>query len=151
MKSAHRIVAFVSGFALYNTVVLVGGFLAAVAIPQAYFAWFGQNKVLALVLAEAVVFALPVFLLALVWSHLTVRGYRGAWRQATKWCFGGLAFAWLAWLVYGLAQLAANPVPNQFPLGTLLLSLLVPPLWSVLNVLAAPCGVLLGGVLAREV
>ena len=151
MKITHRIVAFVSGFALYNAVVLVGGFLAAVAIPQAYFAWFGQNKVLALVLEEAVVFALPVFLLALVWSHLTVRAFRGAWRQSTKWCFGGLAFAWLAWLVYGLVQLAENPVPNQFPFGTLLVSLLVPPLWGVLNVLAAPCGVLLGGALAREV
>ena len=151
MKSTHRIVAFVSGLALYNAIILVGGFLAAVAVPQAYFAWFGQNKALALVLEEAIVFALPVFLLALFWSHLTVRAFRGAWRQATKWCFGGLAFAWLAWLVYGLAQLAANPVSNQFQLPTLLLSLLVPPLWGILNVLAAPCGVLLGGALAREV
>jgi hypothetical protein len=151
MKLPHRIVAFVSGVVLYNLVILVGGFLAAVAVPQAYFAWFGQNKVLALATEEAVVYALPVFVLATLWSHITVRVFPGAWRQATRWCFAGLAFAWLAWLAYSLAQFVTNPVPNQFPVGTLLLSLLVPPLWGVLNVLAAPCGVLLGGVLAREV
>jgi hypothetical protein len=151
MKNVQRIVAFVSGLALYNALVFVGGFLAALPIPRAYFAWFGQHTVLALLLEEAIVFALPVFFLALAWSYLTIRPFRSAWWPATKWCFGGFAFAWFAWLAYGLASLVANPVPNQFPFGTLLLSFLIPPVWGILNTLAAPCGVLLGGSLAREV
>jgi hypothetical protein len=151
MKNVRRIAALVSGFALYNVLVFVGGFLAALQIPRAYFAWFGPHKVLALVLEEAVTFGLPVFLLALAWSYLTIRQFRGAWWPSTWWCFGGLALAWFAWLIYSLSYLMINPVPSQFPFGTLLLSFLIPPVWGILNTIAAPCGVMLGGRLARHV
>jgi hypothetical protein len=126
------------------------GFLAAVAIRNAYFAAFGSHKGLALVLEEAVVVSLPQFPVAIAWAYVTVRPWRRVGRQATRCCFGGLAVAWVGWFAQGLFYLEAQVLPGQFPLWTLLLSLLILPVWAILNVLAAPCGVLVGGYLARE-
>src|SRR5277367_1264928 len=116
-----RLICFVSGLALYNVVVYVGGVLSAIQIPRQYFTWFGEHKILALFLEEAAVFALPVFLLCLLWSYVTVRGKGRASRQATHWTLGGLLLAWLGWFAYTAVSLASNPAPNQFPLRSLLL------------------------------
>ena len=94
MTTFQRIAAFVSGFILCIVVVFIGGYLAALPIPRAYFEWFGQNKVLALSVAEAVVFALPVFLLAFTWSYFTIQLIRGVSQSVFKWCLFGLFLAW---------------------------------------------------------
>ena len=144
-----RLICFVSGLALYNFVVYVGGFLSAIQIPKQYFTWFGEHKVLALFLVEAAVVALPVFLLCLLWSYVTIRGMGRSSRQATLCTLGGLVLAWLGWFAYSAVSLASNPEPNQLPLQSLLFALLVPPVWGILNLVAPPAGVVVAGMLAQ--
>src|SRR3989442_15438735 len=46
MRALLLLVAFAVGVLLYQVaVVLVGGILAAVAVPPAYFAWFGRQNI----------------------------------------------------------------------------------------------------------
>lgn len=150
MKPFPRAAAFISGVALHVAFLFVVGFLAAVHIPRAYFDGFGEHRAIGRALEEAFVMALPTFLLALAWSFLTVRSLKGAGRTTTAWCFAGFAAAWLASLCQTLVHLSANPVPHQYPLSTLLVSFLVPPVWAMLNAVAAPVGILAGGSLARK-
>ena len=150
MKQVPQIAAFVSGVVLHISFLIVAGLLAAVQIPRSYFEWFGDHRIIGLALEEAVVVAVPVFLFALVWSFLTVRSLKEVGRRPTSWCFTGFAVAWLVSIVHTLAHMSSNPVPNQYPLSTLLLSFLVPPVWAVLNSIAAPVGILAGGSLARN-
>jgi hypothetical protein len=143
-----RTVCFVSGFMLYNVVVVyVGGFLAAVAIPRAYFEWFGQNKTLALVLEEAAVYALPVFVMCTAWSYVTARAFRRASGRAAKWMLYGFAAAWVSWLAVIAPSLLPTP-PSAWSIAAAMSALIIPPVWGVLNLVAGPLGVAVAGVLA---
>ncbi len=148
MKRSTALTMFLSGVLLYSAAVYIGGYLAAIAIPHAYFELFGANKTLALVVEEAVVYALPIFLLAAAWGYASIRPLKGSHRKATLWCLAGVVAGWLGWIVHSLAHFTNNPQPNQFSLGTLALLLIIPPVWGVLNVAAAPSGVVFGGWLA---
>jgi len=54
------LLAFVSGVALYQTFIYVVGYLAAIRIPEAYFAWFGGPHVgLALAVANLATVGVP--------------------------------------------------------------------------------------------
>lgn len=145
MKRIALITVLISGALLYSLAVYVGGYLAAIAIPSAYFDFFGANKVLALVVEEAFVYALPIFVLAAVWGYVSIRPLRATHRKATLWCLVGVAAAWLGWTLQTLAYFASNPSPNQFPLEALALQVLVPPVWALLNLAAVPCGVMFAG------
>ncbi|MDC6167132.1 hypothetical protein [Paucibacter sp. XJ19-41] len=150
MKHSRRIAAFASGLALYSTAVMLGGSLAGLRLPLGLTALWGHSESLPQLLAEATVYALPIFALALSWSYVTLRPYRrGRW-PATAWCLGGLGLAWLAWLLYGVVCAAETTSLVAMPLSTLLLSPQVPPLWGLLNGLAVLVGVLVAGVLARR-
>src|SRR6266478_450093 len=67
MTCVRRVTALASGFVLYMVVVYLVGFLAAIAIPKAYFEFFGrQHATLALTLLDAATLALPSFMRSLV-------------------------------------------------------------------------------------
>lgn len=150
MKHSRRIGAFASGLALYSTAVMLGGTLAGLRLPSVLSSWWGHTESLPQLLGEAAVYALPIFVLALSWSYVTLRPYRrGRW-PATAWCLGGLGLAWLAWLMYGVVRAADTPPLAAVPLSTLLLSPQVPPLWGLLNGLAVLAGVLVAAALARR-
>lgn len=150
MKHSRRIGAFASGLALYSTAVMLGGTLAGLRLPLVLTSLWGHTESLPQLLAEAAVYALPIFVLALSWSYVTLRPYRrGRW-PATAWCLGGLGLAWLAWLMYGVVCAADTTSLVAIPLSTLLLSPQVPPLWGLINALAVLVGVLVAAALARR-
>ena len=134
--------AFASGV-LFNQVLEVFlGVLAAVTIPKGYWAWFGAHKVVALFIEEAVVYALPAFLLAFFWGRLTVR-LIGLSHRGALWCMAGLVVAW------GVSDFQAMQL-SELPLPKLLIVVLVPPVWGILPMLAPPLGLLMAGGFGRR-
>lgn len=62
MNALRHLAAFIAGLAVYQLAVIVlGGFLAAVAIPKSYFDWFGTQLEWALVTLNFATLALPIF------------------------------------------------------------------------------------------
>ena len=150
MRSPARIGAFVSGLALYSTAMLLVAACAGLGLPVMMVDALGGPDSLELLFGEALLFALPLFLLALVWSYLTVRPTRRGRRPTTAWCLAGLALAWLGWLLYGAAHAAVDGMPVRQSLAELLLSPATPPLWGLLNGLAVLAGVLIAGALVQR-
>jgi hypothetical protein len=150
MVSLRRFGALVSGLLLYFVVMLVVLQLTQLPSPAYMLAPLGLPPGVAVELVGALVFALPVLLLALPWSYLTLRPQSRNRQPITGWCITGLLIAWLGWLIYGLISASQSSSLSELPLHTLLLSSRVPPLWGVLNALAALLGVILGGKLAAR-
>lgn len=134
--------AFASGVLFNHVLEVFIGVLAAVTIPKGYWAWFGAHKVVALVIEEAVVLALPAFLLAFFWGRLTVR-LSGLSRRGAFWCVAGLVVAW------GVSAFQAMQL-SELPLPKLLMVFLVPPVWGILSMLAPPLGLLMAGGIVRR-
>lgn len=153
MKVLARVLAFASGLILYGAVVHIVGYLAAEPVPLAYFAWFGSDKMAALVIEEAFLIALPLFLFALLWSYLTLRSLfplRLGARRLGAWCCGGLVLAWFVDLIFGVAYIANNQVTADSSVGAIFYMLFVPQPWSILNSVAAPAGVLVATLIASR-
>ena len=149
-SSLRRLWALLSGLLLYCVVMLFVSTLAALPSPAPLLSQLGLRAMLAQEIGAATLLATPVFGLALVWSYLTIRPRQRGRRPTTAWCLGGLCLAWLAWLFYGLVHASENSALGELPLSTLLLSSSVPPLWGVLNVLAAMLGIVIAGALAKR-
>src|ERR1700733_2932672 len=126
MKHLLRIGAFVSGFALALAGAYFSGYLAALALPKAYIAFFGrEHRRLAWAIVEFVHMALPFFLLSLAWCWLTLRGAASSIKQVAWFCFGGI----LLGLVYEewLAAMSLRAAEGQQNASSLL-----PYMWRVL-------------------
>ncbi len=130
MRKSVALALCSSGVVLYRVVIHVGGYLAAIAVPTGYFAWFGANKTLALTLQHALTFALPIFVLAVTWSFLSIRPVRTRHRRATLCCLAGVVAGWFGWAIAGLVQFAAHPSAQPLPWTTLAVAILVPPIWG---------------------
>ena len=142
MSMSRSTIAFVSGVVLYNVFVFFGGFLSAIAIPKAYFGFFGtEHKVLALFVLEAATFALPCFALSAIWSWATLR-WLSPVRVAATWCLIGIVIGWVYWRLRYVAL--ALEVPDHYSLPSLVAMSVIPPVWAVLNVLTVPLGLGLG-------
>ena len=104
MQPSYPLVAvssFCAGAVLfYLAANYLGGILAAVAIPSAYFQWFGRENVnLALALMFAATWSLPVAaaVAAGVVPVLLVAGH--LWRVAAAALLGGMVCTFLYWQV----------------------------------------------------
>jgi hypothetical protein len=150
MRHPARIGAFFSGLALYSTAMLLVSAGTGVRLPALMVDTLGGPDSLELLLGEALLFALPLFLLALAWSYVTVRPRRRGRPPTTAWCLAGMALAWLGWLLYGAAHAAVDELAVQHSVAELLLSPATPPLWGLLNGLAVLLGVLIAGMLVRR-
>lgn len=150
MRSARRLAALLSGLLLYAVVMMLVHMLTELPSPTPLLRLLGMQSGVALETAAAALLAMPVFALALLWGHITVRPYRRGSRPTTAWCVSGLMLAWLGWLVYGLIRASETSALGQLPLSTLLLSSKVPPLWGLLNTVATLLGVLLAGGMAAR-
>ena len=141
MTYLRRVTALASGFVLYMVVVYLVGFLAAIAIPKAYFEFFGrQHAALALTLLDAATLALPSFMLSLAWFWVTLRWIARPPRVAVWWCVGGIAIAWLYYQVDFVLWYQSHRTEDMFPLATMLFNTVVPPVWGIATVLAVPAG-----------
>ncbi|MDC6167131.1 hypothetical protein [Paucibacter sp. XJ19-41] len=143
MQSLRTLGAFISGLALCS----VGGLLSVLLTrgPRP----IGRGSLPDL-LAEAAVFALLLFLLALGWSYLTLRSHRRSRRRSTACCLYGVGLAWLIWLLCGAAILAGDPPEPDLPSGEWLQVILMPLLWGLLSGLAMTAGVLLAALLGER-
>jgi hypothetical protein len=144
MTYVRRVAALASGFVIYMVVVYLVGFLAAIAIPKAYFEFFGrQHATLALTLLDAATLALPSFMLSLAWFWVTLRWIARPPRVAVWWCLGGIAIAWLYWQVDFVLWYQSHRTEDMFPLATMLFNTLIPPIWGISTVLAVPAGLVI--------
>ena len=122
----------------YAAVVLLGGVLAAVTVPKAYFEWFGaQHSEVALALLQFASFALPV---ALVVAGGTLAVRRLVVGKHGRAVLLAVLFGLIACFAYELASLlffvpSEIPVP-ALPRATLLREVLFPPWWAASGFLA---------------
>ena len=128
------VIAFISGVILFNLVVLMLGYLAAIPIPREYFLWFGREHIVtALALEELFLNALPKFIVEFVWTLCTILIFRNRYVLTTAFCFLGYwcAYVYLCWnddfLVNYLAQVFLQP-------------------WYLPGLLADLCGIILAGI-----
>jgi len=128
-----RIGLVVSGFLLFRVLEFVAGYLAAMAIPRAYFQFFAPYTAVSLFLLWTVLFALPYFLLSFPWCAGTLRWYRNSLQQAAAWCFAGMTLAWSLSLVNTMLFLLDGTGPDGTWLQSIVVSMLLPPWYAALS------------------
>jgi hypothetical protein len=138
MRAARLLLAFAAGLFLYQAaVVFVGGFLSAVAVPKAYFDWFGRSNLeLSLALLQFFGFALPIAVLV-AGGTLSVLRILGRDAKATLWAvLAGLVVCFVFWLSTGMFALPPDPSIEHYPPLVLLRQALFPPWWAAPGLLA---------------
>ena len=142
--------AVLAGIAIYQAVVFLGGFLAAIAVPRAYFDWFGRPRLeLALALVDLATFAIPIVALTTgftLFSHSLLKA-PSARAFMPFVALGALAtYAyWAAKFVLVTPELSAGA--EAFPASVRLTQLLMPTWWSLPNSLAPWLGFAIAGLL----
>lgn len=121
--------AFFWGVLLYIAgVVSLAGRLAAIAIPHAYFAWWGSAHVAwGLALLQLVTMALPIAALVAVGTLAALRGLGGGRLMAIGVCLGLFA-GWVWESATGLLQLQAQVGGDAW---SLLSAALLPRGWDL--------------------
>lgn len=150
MKYARRWLAWSSGVVLYGVVIVASRFVSDSSVPGDFASRFAETGSFGLAFGEAAVVAVFVFVLALAWAYLTLRPYRRGRRVFTQWCLVGLACGFLGAFMVTLFDAPDRAAAGAAEMALLLLSPNEPPLWGILNLLAAPCGVWLAGTLVRR-
>jgi len=147
----YRVSAFISGLALVLACVYVGDYLAALAVPKAYFAFFGrEHQRLALATLSCITVAVPFFLVSLAWCWLMLRGRGAAIRSAAWCCVAGMAAGLIYVLVWsGLTLRAAEALAAPPSLFAYLLRV-TPPWWALPQMLALPGGLAVAAMLSRR-
>jgi hypothetical protein len=149
MRNFLPLAAFISGLALVIASIYLGGFLAAIAIPKAYFTFFGpEHKRWALALMELGTMALPFFLLSFAWCWLTLRGAGASLKVTAGCCLAGIVTGLIYTEIdFALTLRALEAAPHA--------SILVywwrafPPPWAILDQLAFPAGCVAAVALIR--
>ena len=153
-RNASVIVAFVGGVALYQAVVVYfGGFLAAIAIPKAYFEWFGRPHLeVALGLVALATFAVPVALLVAggtlalhkLLRKLSPRTFMLAITAGALVCFAYWSVSFLLFVP------ELPPGVEAYPMSVRLKQLLFLPLWAAPNFFAPWLGLAMAGWLIKR-
>ena len=150
MKNMRRIGALFSGMILYSAALGVADVLSGVRLSREFYAAVGGRAGMPVVIGQAVLIGLLLFLLSLGWCYLTMKPPRRGRRPTTAWCLSGLALGWLGWLVYGVFYLSAAMKATNLPVITLLLSSTMAPMWGVLNIVGVFAGAVLAGRIVRK-
>jgi multisubunit Na+/H+ antiporter MnhB subunit len=150
MKAARRSIALVSGALLYSFGTGAAMKYASIGLPRSVYKSLGGKNSLSVMLGEAAVLAAILFIVALVWSYLTLRPARRRHRPYTAWMLAGVGLAWSGWLIFGAFTFALQPRAYSAPLQTMLLSSDAAPLFGVLNIVGIVMGVWLAGKLAKR-
>ncbi|MEH0167280.1 hypothetical protein [Roseateles microcysteis] len=139
-RSGRRFFSFVSGAGLYLAAMMLGQYLGSIGVPHSWTSMFGSRGSAEVRVAEAFIFALPVFLICLVWAWLTVRPWGGARTPHTAWCVGGTMVAAAGTLLAGVMMFSLKPPGYEVPVTYMLFRSSQAPLWGVQNTLAAFAG-----------
>lgn len=146
MKAARQAVAISSGALLYCAATLGAIVFARAGLPRDWYTALGGRSRLPVLLGEAVVTALVVFGVAMLWAFFTLRPAKRRHRPYVAWFVAGVLLAWVAWLVYGAFSFALQPKTYTQPLQSLLLNASAAPLFGGLyTMVAVIAGAYLGG------
>ena len=143
----HRVpgrafVALLSGVLLFAATQFIAGYLAAIAIPADFFAFFGGAQPgLPLFIVHLTVFAIPLCLVALAWCWLTI--YWSAERPArtAALCLAGFLTGVAVLNTFFVLDFAALEAGGKVPLQVYLQNLLWPSWWALPGLLAVPVGI----------
>ena len=138
MRAARILLAFLAGVLLYQTaVVLVGGVLAAIAVPKAYFDWFGRSNLeLALALLQLVGFAIPIAVLVAGGTLSIQRTLNTRPSAVLVAVLAGLIACFGYWVIASVLALPTDVPVEPYPLSVLLRQELLPPWWAASGFLA---------------
>jgi len=150
MKAKRRSIAFFSGLLLYCFGVGAAMKYATIGLPRQVYTQLGGRNTLQVMLGEAVVIMVLLFLIAAVWGYLTLRPERRRHRPYVAWMMSGVGLAWAGWLIFGAFTFALKPRSYSAPLQTMLLSSSAPPLYGVMNIVGIIGGVWVAGSLATR-
>ncbi|MEO6408917.1 MAG: hypothetical protein ABIO45_09225 [Burkholderiaceae bacterium] len=150
MKYARRWLAWISGVVLYGALIVASRFVAGSAVPAEFASFFADQGSDAGLIVEALVVAVFVFTFAVGWGYATLRPYNKGRRVFTLWCIAGLVCGFLIVFMISVSDSKEGVRPSAPSLLASLLSSNEPPLWGLLNLLAAPAGLLLAGALVRR-
>ena len=149
MKYARRCLAWISGVVLYGAVIVASRFVAGSAAPADFASYFADKGSDASLFAEALLVAVFVFTFAVGWGYLTLRPYNKGRRVFMLWCIAGLVCGFLIVFMLSVADSNQQIRASAPSLLASVLSSNEPPLWGLLNLVAAPAGLLLAGALVR--
>ncbi len=150
MRFARRWLAWISGVVLYGAVIVASRFIGGSSVPSDVASVFTDSGSDARLVIEALVVAVFVFTVAVGWGYLTLRPYNKGRRVFTLWCVAGVVCGFLIVFMLSVVDSAEQIRPSGPSLLASVLSSNEPPLWGLLNVLAAPAGLLLAGALVRR-
>lgn len=121
---------------------------ASNGLPRQVYAALGGRNSLPVMLGEAIVIALLLALLAVLWGYLTLRPMRRTHRPYLAWLMAGIGVAWAGWLMAGAFSFALKPKAYSAPLQTMLLSSNAAPLFGIFNIIGVLAGAWVAGRLA---
>lgn len=150
MKAARRSIAFVSGALLYCFCVGAAMKYAAIGLPREIYLQLGGRNSLPVMMSEAIIIAVLLFVVAAGWAYLTLRPTRRRHRPYIAWMLSGVGVAWAGWLIFGAFTFALAPRAYSAPLQSLLLSSNAAPLFGALNIFGVIAGVWVAGTLATR-
>ena len=133
MKAARRSIAFFSGVLLYCFGAGAAMKYAATGLPRQVYTQLGGRNTLPVMLGEAIVIALLLFVVAALWGYFTLRPSRRRHRPYVAWMLSGVGVAWAGWLIFGAFSFALKPRAYSAPLQTMLLSSNAAPLFGAIR------------------
>jgi hypothetical protein len=146
-------IAATLGASLYQLLVVVlVGYLAAVAVPPELFAWFGkQRQEIALAVVDLAM-ALPVAALV---AFVVYRGCRALNARDPRLLVAVLAGMLLCWTFWAVSFLQVTPAElpegvQPFPVGVRIQQVLAVPWWSLPTTIAPWFGFALAAALLRR-
>jgi len=146
-------VALVAGILIYQAfVVVLNGYIAAVAVPTEYFRWFGKpRQELALAILH-VAGAIPVFLLVAGAILAVCRALRSRSNHSLMALLAGMLLCFIYWAVVFVAFLPADlpPEVKPFPVTVRIQQLFILPWWSLPTAVAPWLGFGLAAWLLRR-
>jgi hypothetical protein len=149
MKYTRRMLAWGSGVALYAAVIVASGFVGDSSVPVAVASALGEPGSVGYALGQGAVVAIFVFHLAFGWTYVTLRLVERRRTLLRRWCASGLFCGFLVTFMVGLQDAAERAHPEEASFAAMLLSPVEPPLWGVLNLIAAPLGLWFAGRFVR--
>ncbi|MEO3689872.1 hypothetical protein [Roseateles paludis] len=151
MRAARIATAFISGLLMFSACNVAAIRYAKNGLPRHWYAPLGGRNAVSVVVGEAIVVALLLGVIAMVWAFFTLKPKKRRHRPQIAWLLWGIGVAWAGWLIYGAFYFALNPKTYSQPLTTLLFNSSAPPLFGIFNILGVVGGAYLGALGAKRV
>lgn len=151
-SSVRTLAGIAFGFLLFWLLTYVNGYLAAVAIPQEYFAFFGRERLgVGLFFIHLTLHAIPSFLIALVWCLAIGCFHIDRPNRTATLCLLGYLLALSFFMVTAVVEFALLRVEGKVPFLVYARQVFFPSWWATPGVLAVPLAILFAvSLLSRQ-